>query len=103
MEPDIPNRAYCLFRPVPMGDRKGKRLIVWHAGLVDPETGSHYTFKVYTSEKLPVADESWQHTKIVLKAINPKYEPIVLTAKDEGEVRAVAQFVEIVGMPREQT
>ena len=97
MEPDIPDGAYCLFRPPRAGSRQGRKLLVWHSGVTDPHTGGQYTLKVYTSEKTADSDTEWQHSRIVLKPINPAYEPIVLTPEDEGEVGVIAEFVEVVG------
>ena len=81
MEPEIPDGAYCLFRPPRAGSRQGRRLLVWHSGIDDPMTSGHYTLKVYTSEKASDEDGSWHHTKVVLKPLNPEFEPIVLTPK----------------------
>jgi hypothetical protein len=92
MEPDIPDGAFCLFRPPRAGSRQGRRLLVWHSGIDDPMTSGHYTLKVYTSEKAPTDDGSWQHVKIVLKPTNPVFEPIVLTPKDEGDVKVIAEL-----------
>jgi hypothetical protein len=97
MEPEIPNGAYCLFRQPRAGSRQERKLLVWHSGVSDPHTGGQYTLKVYTSEKAPAGDEGWQHTRIVLKPLNPAHQPIVLTPADEGEVRVIAEFVEVVG------
>jgi hypothetical protein len=88
MEPEIPDGAYCLFRLPRAGSRQGRRVIVWHAGIHDPMTSGHYTVKVYTSEKVSV-ENNWHHTRIVQKPLNPDYESIVLTAKDEGDIRIV--------------
>jgi SOS-response transcriptional repressor LexA len=59
-------------------------------------TSGHYTLKVYTSEKTPTAERSWQHTKIALKLLNPDFEPIVLTPKDEGDVRVIAEVATVL-------
>jgi type III restriction enzyme len=96
MEPDIPDGAYCLFRPDRGGSRQGRRLLVWHSGIDDPMTSGHYTLKVYTSEKAPTSDESWQHTRIVLKPLNPEFDPIVLTPKDEGDVGVIAELAAVL-------
>ncbi len=96
MEPEIPDGAYCLFRPPRPGSRESRRLLVWHSGIDDPMTSGHYTLKVYSSEKESAPDGSWRHTKIVLKPLNPAFDPIVLTAKDEGDVRVVAEFVNVL-------
>ena len=92
MEPDIPSGSYCLFRPPSGGTRQGKKLLVRHAGISDPETGGQYTLKVYRSEK--AADESgWQHTRITLEPLNPDFDPIILEPEDEGDVSVVAELV----------
>jgi phage repressor protein C with HTH and peptisase S24 domain len=96
MEPLIPANSYCLFRAPQGGSRQGRRLLVWHAGVTDPEMGGQYTVKVYESEK-QATEEGWQHTRITLKPLNPNYEPIVLTPSDDGDVRVLAEFVEVVG------
>jgi hypothetical protein len=70
---------------------------VWHSGISDPQTGGQYTLKVYTSEKAAGPDGGWRHTRIILKPLNPAHEPIVLTPADEGEVRVIGEFVEVIG------
>jgi len=97
MEPLIPANSYCLFRQPGIGTRQGKKLLIWHRGVTDSETGGEYTLKVYGSEKTVRDDEEWEHMSITLKPLNPKYEPIVLTPTDEGDVRVLAEFVEVVG------
>lgn len=96
MEPKIPSGAYCLFRPPRGGSREGRTLLVWHSGVSDPHTGGQYTVKVYASEKVE-DQEGWRHTRIVLKPLNLKYQPIVLSPVDEGEVRVIAELVGAVG------
>ncbi len=96
MEPEIPDGAYCLFRPPRAGSRQGRRLLVWHSGIDDPMTSGHYTLKVYTSEKELDANDSWRHMKVVLKPLNPDFDSIVLTPKDEGEVRVIAELAHVL-------
>lgn len=96
MEPLIPSNSYCLFREPKGGSRQGKRLLVWHAGVTDPDTGGQFTVKVYDSEK-QVTEEGWTHTRITLKPLNTVYEPIELNPTEEGDVRVLAEFVEVVG------
>jgi type III restriction enzyme len=96
MEPDIPDGAYCLFRPPRAGSRQGKTVLVWHAGITDPHTGGQYTVKVYESEKRGRDDGEWEHARIILKPRNPDYSPIVIEEGAEGEVRIIAEFVEVV-------
>jgi SOS-response transcriptional repressor LexA len=96
MEPEILDGAYCLFRPPRPGSRQGRRLLVWHSGIDDPMTSGHYTLKVYSSERETAPDGSWQHTKIVLKPLNSEFEPIVLTPKDENELRVIAELYAVL-------
>jgi SOS-response transcriptional repressor LexA len=92
MEPEIPEGAYCLFQPPGDASRQDKRLLVWHSGIDDPVTSGHYTLKVYTSVKEETSEGSRHHTKILLKPVNPGFEPIVLTPDDEGDVRVIAEL-----------
>lgn len=97
MEPRIPDGSYCLFRSPGGGTRQGRILLVWHSGVADPANGGHYTVKVYSSEKASNADSDWVHTRIVLKPLNPEFEPIELVPEDESEVRVLAEFVAVIG------
>ena len=96
MEPLITCDSYCLFRPPPAGSRHGRRLLVAHHSISDPDTGGEFTVKVYSSEKRAGDDGGWEHSRIVLTPINPAFEPIELSVEDEGDVRVVAQFVAVV-------
>lgn len=97
MEPLIPDNSYCLFRPTPGGTRQGRKVLVWHEGATDPETGGQYTVKEYSSRKEQNEDGELEHTKIILSPLNLSYEPIELTPEHEGQVRVLAEFVEVVG------
>lgn len=77
---------------------QGKTVLVQLRDEKDPETGERYTVKRYQSEKREVGD-SWQHGRVVLKPVNPGFEPIVLTPSDEGDVAVVAELVEVLGRP----
>ena len=96
MEPVIPNGAYCLFRAPVEGTRQGKTVLVQMRDTADPENGQRYTVKRYESEK-EGDEDSWHHTKITLKPVNPDFEPIILTGADEGELQVVAEVVEVLG------
>lgn len=96
MEPLVPDGSYCLFRPVPAGSRQGRKLLVWHAGIVDSETGGQYTLKQYSSEKVFDTDGDWQHDKIVLSPLNPDFQPLTLVQQDEGSVRVVAEWMTVL-------
>jgi SOS-response transcriptional repressor LexA len=96
MEPLVPDGSYCLFRPVTGGSKQGRKLLVWHSGVTDAETGGQYTLKVYQSQKLASDDEELQNAQVVLTPLNPDFSPIVLDACDEGAVRAIAEFVRVL-------
>lgn len=98
MEPDIPDGAYALFRRPRAGSRQGRTLFLWHEGITDPHTGGRYTVKIYESEKRGSEDGEWQHARIILKPRNPDYTPIVLEPEEEGEVRVIGEFVQVVGV-----
>jgi type I restriction enzyme R subunit len=96
MAPAIPEGSYCLFRAPVTGTRQGKTVLVQLRDAIDPETGERYTVKRYTSEKLKDG-HTWRHVRIILKPVNPDFEPIELTSSKEGELRVVAELVEVLG------
>jgi ATP-dependent helicase YprA (DUF1998 family)/SOS-response transcriptional repressor LexA len=96
MEPAILDGSYCIFStPVP-GTRQGKTVLVQLRDGNDPETGERYTVKRYGSEKAEGVDGTWRHMKVTLQPNNPKFEPIVLTCEDEGQVQVIAELVEVL-------
>jgi phage repressor protein C with HTH and peptisase S24 domain len=97
MEPAIPDGAWCLFRAPVEGTRQGKTVLVQLRDATDPETGQRYTVKRYESEKAAKGD-SWRHERITLKPVNPDFEPIVLTDANAGDVQAIAEVVEVLGL-----
>ena len=96
MEPAIPDGAWCLFRAPVEGTRQNKTVLVQLRDATDPETGQRYTVKRYKSEKARKGD-SWRHAKITLNPVNPDFEPIVLTHADEGDLRVIAELVDVLG------
>ena len=68
-------------------------MLVRLRGEVDPESGERFTVKQYESEKSVAADGIWRHVKITLRPLNRSFQPIELTAEDEGAVAVVAEFV----------
>jgi type I restriction enzyme R subunit len=96
MEPTIPDGSYCLFRAPVIGTRQGKIVLVQLRHAIDPDNGERYTVKRYQSEKVTDGD-SWRHTRITLKPINPDFQPIEITGAEEGELQVVAELVEVLG------
>ncbi len=95
MEPAIMDGSWCLFRAPVKGTRQGKTVLVQLRDATDPETGQRYTVKRYESEK-KAQDDSWRHTRILLKPANPEYKPIVLTDADEGGLQVIAEMVVVL-------
>lgn len=95
MEPTIPDGAYCLFAAPVIGTRQGKTVLVQLLDSVDSETGERYTVKRYQSEK-SVEGDSWRHSEIVLKPINPDFDPIYLSVHEESDLQVVAEFLEVL-------
>ncbi len=63
----------------------------------DPEHDGQYTVKVYQSDKKICEDGGWRHTCVVLKpdSTDPAFTPIVLEGLQEGELRIIAELVEV--------
>lgn len=95
MEPTIPDGAYCLFSAPVAGSRQGRTVLVQLRDITDPETSQRYTVKRYESEKVFEGD-SWHHIKIILKPVNPDFEPIVIHAADDGQFQVIAEMVEVL-------
>jgi SOS-response transcriptional repressor LexA len=97
MEPRIPDGSYCLFSSPVTGTRNGKIVLVELQDTQDPETGERYTVKRYCSEKSQAGEGTWRHVRVTLEPLNPEFEPIDLKMEDEGRLRVVAEFVQVVG------
>jgi SOS-response transcriptional repressor LexA len=96
MEPAIPDGSYCLFSAPVTGSRVGKTVLVQLRDGVDPETGERYTVKRYDSQKDWEMEGLWQHQTITLRPNNPDFQPIVLTSAQEGDVKVIAELVEVL-------
>lgn len=98
MNKRIPNGSWCLFRQKPSGTRQGKVLLVQHRSIDDPDTGGHYTIKVYESEKTIEDNEGWKHRRITLKpdSTQPHYKPIVFEDSDDNELVVIAELVAVL-------
>jgi type I restriction enzyme R subunit len=99
MEPRIPDGSLCLFRAPVTGTREGRDVVAELRDSVDPETGSRYTVKRYSSEKVPDEDGGWRHSRVTLAPANPDFEPIVIENVEEGDLAVVAEFLEVVEAP----
>ena len=94
MEPRIPDGSYCLFQSPVIGSRTGRILLVQHQQIHDSETGGSFTVKKFDSTAVS-GKETYRKGTILLRPLNPAYEPIVVEAGDE--INAVAEMVEVLG------
>jgi hypothetical protein len=97
----IPNGSWCLFRANPTGTRQNKVVVVAYRSIADPDTGGHYTVKLYTSSHVLSDDGTWRHERIVLKpdSDDPRYEPIVLEpSTDDQDFVVIAEFLTVLDL-----
>jgi type III restriction enzyme len=96
MEPTIRDGDYLVFRSKPAGTRQGKIVLAQYRGPADPDTGSAFTVKRYSSEKEGDDEAGWRHTRVTLSPTNPAYSPIILSERDAGCVQVLAEFVTVL-------
>lgn len=101
----IPNGAWCVWRANPGGSRQGKIVFAQHREIEDPEHGGRYTVKIYASEKVATDDGGWRHDVVRLQpdSTDPSFGPITLTNLQEGELRIIAELVEVLGASEQAT
>ncbi len=94
----IPNGAWCLFRPCPDGTKHNKVVLVHHRDIQDPDTGSSYTIKLYSSEKV-IDGEEWQHSKVVLKPASDsnEYDDLVFHGDALVDLKVIGELVAVLG------
>ncbi len=92
MEPMIPDGSYCVFSTPVEGTRQGKIVLAQLRNEPDPESGERYTVKRYSSVKTSDDEGIWRHVKITLQPVNRDFQPIVITADDEGTISVIAEF-----------
>ena len=94
----IPNGAWCVWRAHPDGTRQGKVVLAEHRDIDDMELGGRYTVKVYESEKVATDDGEWRHSAVRLlpDSDDPAFKPIVLENIEEGDLRIIAELVEVL-------
>ena len=94
----IPNGSWCLFRANPAGTRHGRVVLAEHRQISDPDTGGHYTVKVYESRYTRTRDGRRSGT-VILKpdSTDRRYEPIIFREDEQRDLRVLAEFVAVVG------
>jgi len=99
METAIPDGCWALFRLFPDGVAPaataldGRRVLVQLRDSADPETGGAYTLKRW---RVTATTADGGAGEIELRPDNPTFKPIRMSP-DDGDVRVIAEFLEIVG------
>ncbi len=99
MEPSIPDGSWCLFRAFAAGEAPsatsldGRRVVVQLRDEADPDLGGQYTLKRWRVTRLLSGGAV---EEIELRPDNPSHQPWRMRAED-GEIRVVAEFLEVVG------
>ncbi|WP_430406347.1 DNA/RNA helicase domain-containing protein [Fluviicola sp.] len=92
----IPNGSICLFEKYSGGSRNGLITLVEMTDYTDPDLGSNYTIKEYSSKKTNSAD-GWKHEEIVLlPRSTDSYESIVLRDEETVGLKVVGVFVRVL-------
>jgi hypothetical protein len=94
----ITNGAWCVWKVNPAGTRNNAVVIAEHPDINDADLVGRYTVKVYESEKMADPDGGWRHSRVILKpdSMDPSFKPIVLEDLNDGELRIVAELVEVL-------
>lgn len=92
----IPNGAICLFEKYTGGSRNGLITLVELTDYTDPDSGSNYTIKEYSSKKTTTED-GWKHEEItLLPRSTESYEPIVLRDDETVGLKVVGVSVRVI-------
>lgn len=98
MNRKIPNGAWCLWRLTEGEPEQGSVVLAQHNDIEDIDLGS-YTVKKYESEKVADNNGGLKNKRITLKpnSTDPTYQPLVFEDVAEGELRTIAELVEVLG------
>jgi len=95
MEPRISDGDLCVFRANVIGSRNNKIVLVQHNDHYDAENEGSYSIKKYSSEKVYDKETGeWMHEQILLKPLNPSYDPIKIEKEDGFMV--IGEFIDVV-------
>jgi superfamily II DNA or RNA helicase len=94
----IGSGTWCLFRLAPAAVREGRIVLARHRDLADPDFDGPYALRIYGSERTPDPD-GWGELRVVLRpsSTDPRYELIALEDLADGELRLIAELVEVLG------
>ena len=89
-----------MWRANPEGSRNNAVVIAELPEADIDETGKlgRYTVKVYHSEKVADGEGSWRHARVTLKpdSSDSSFKPRVLENLNDGDLRIVAELVEVL-------
>lgn len=92
----IPNGSICLFEKYSGGSRNGLITLVELTNYTDPDSGSNYTIKEYSSKKT-TSEDGWKHEEIILLPKSTEnYTPIVLRDDETIGMKVVGVFVRVI-------
>ncbi len=97
MEPRVSDGDFAVFRPIGNLDPKHRDVLVWHEGIHDPEHGGHFTLKRYTMQ-----GEGTGFPRVVLKPLNPDFDPITIEGEEIRKIRVIADLVGVLPAPNER-
>jgi hypothetical protein len=94
----IPNGSWCVWRANPTGTKQNTVVIAEHPEIDDADLIGRYTVKIYESEKVAGEDGEWRHRRVTLRpdSHDSTFKPIVLEDLREGDLRIVAELVEVL-------
>ena len=88
MEPRIKDRSICMFHPHSGGSRQDRIVLVEDRSRADEP---RYTLKKYGNTKRDLPGDTWEHTGVNLRPLNPKHDLILLEA--DGDDHIIGWFV----------
>ncbi len=62
----------------------------------DPETGQRYTVRRFELERASTTTGPWRDVRVRLLPLNLGHDSIALSAEQEEDERAVAEFLEVL-------
>ena len=95
MEPRINDGDLCVFRFYQGGTRQDS-IVLTELTSRDMDYGGMYTIKKYYSEKSYNEDGVMQHSRVVLRSLNPDYDNIEITEEDASEMKTIGVFVDTI-------
>lgn len=92
MEPLIPDRAWYLFHTGVTGPLEGRIVLIQHRDIRDPETDGAYALK-----RLGGIEVDAEGVSVRLESLNPEHPTYRVRLNALEELRAIAEFVRVVG------